>query len=344
MRRDDPTVTQRVQVVTSHAAEYMQRWWGGAAAPPSVVHMYGRLLLAAGCGPARVPTCSHTLRHAPTRVETKLTDEEYDCWYDYAIFEDYPQFCDGVVVDYGPTSRDYRECGRHEIRVDFFYPVMVCALLLFDAGELRVLRVDDPNVFRIIVSMLPPWDGDAAAPCNARMSEALNSLCAIEYTGSDSLSEIQSRSAAALIERCAGTLTEVRRFLLWPEHQPALAQCMRLEVLTRASGNSDKHVLWLGLSQLHTLCDVSVREISFAALAAALPRLHTLDACYFRMDESAAPGPVDGFEDLLPRLRVFRFRGLWPEEEDECDAAAAPPRLPLLQELVWMSRRVASAV
>jgi hypothetical protein len=165
------------------------------------------------------------------------------------------------------------------------------------------------------------------------MSEALNSLCAIEYTGSDSLSEIQSRSAAALIERCAGTLTEVRRFLLWPEHQPALAQCMRLEVLTRASGNSDQHVLWLGLSQLHTLCDVSMREISFAALAAALPRLHTLDACYFRMDESAAPGPVDGFEDLLPRLRVFRFRGLWPE--DECDAAAAPPRLPLLQELVW---------
>jgi hypothetical protein len=335
MHIDDPTLTQRVQAVTSHTAEYMQRWWGGAAVPRSVAQNYGRLL-AAGRGPARVPTCSHTLRHAPTREETPLTDED-ESWYDDAVFEDYPQFRDGVVVDYGPTSREFRESGRRSMQVSFFYPVIVWALSLLEAGELRALRVKDPNVFRIIDSMLPPLGG----PLKTRVSEALNSLSAIEFTGDNSLSEIQSRSAAALIERCSGTVTEVRGLHLWHAHQTAIAPCMRLESLTCASSYSGEHDLWLGLSQLHTLRDVDVKKVSFATLAAALPRLQTLHA---RSDwrcergQSAEPLSVDGFfEDLLPRLRVFHFSGLWPEQEEaECDGTAPPPpRLPLLQELVW---------
>jgi hypothetical protein len=90
---------------------------------------------------------------------------------------------------------------------------------------------------------------------------------------------------------------------------------------------------WLGLSQLHTLRDVHLNVVSTAAIAAALPRLHTLTAYaipLLSLDE------VSGFfTDLLPRLRVFHFRGWWPVEA--ATSAAAP--LPLLEELVWIEHK-----
>jgi hypothetical protein len=145
-RRDDPALTQRVQAVTSHAAEYTQRWWCHAfSSPRTVVQMYGRLLVAGGRGPPRVPTCSLTLRHALTHEETVLVDNIYGWSYDDATFDEYPRFHDGRVVDYGFTSLEFCESGEYEVNVDFFYPVMVWALSLFDAGELRVLRVKDPS-------------------------------------------------------------------------------------------------------------------------------------------------------------------------------------------------------
>jgi hypothetical protein len=308
--RNDSTITQQVQAVTSHAAEYVQRWWSGAApVAPSMVQMYGQLLLAGGRGPARIPTCCHTLRHVPTRVETQLTDE--DDWDGHPIFEEYPKFRDGVVVDYGPTSLEFRESGRYAIRVDFFYPIIVRALWLFDAGELRALRVRDPNVFRIIASMLPPFeDGEGGASGKNRISQALDSLCAIEKTISSSHWKLQSDAAAALIERCAGTLTEVRGQMLREEHQPALARCKRLESLSVMY--VDDSSIWLGLSQLHTLCDVDLAQVSFAAIAAALPQLHTLKAVGYRDD------PVEAaafFADLLPRLRVFTAAASGPGVE-----------------------------
>jgi hypothetical protein len=91
---------------------------------------------------------------------------------------------------------------------------------------------------------------------------------------------------------------------------------------------------WLGLSQLHTLRGVDLDEVSPAAIAAALPRLHTLTT--FRHTDAHNPASAAGFfTDLLPQLRVFHFKGKWSVEASECPSPAPPPPLPLLEELVW---------
>jgi hypothetical protein len=95
--------------------------------------------------------------------------------------------------------------------------------------------------------------------------------------------------------------------------------------------------VWLGLSQLHTLHDVDLDQVSVAAIAAALPRLHTLTAHRY-CDHAANDSVVAGFfTDLLPRLRVFRFCGKWSTAIEEPVAAPAPLPLPLplLEELGW---------
>jgi hypothetical protein len=74
-----PSVMPRVRAVTSHAAAYTQRWWCGtifsgqhifvpgggshALTDREPARMSARLLIAAGCGSARVPTCENALRH-----------------------------------------------------------------------------------------------------------------------------------------------------------------------------------------------------------------------------------------------------------------------------------------
>jgi hypothetical protein len=80
-----------------------------------------------------------------------------------------------------------------------------------------------------------------------------------------------------------------------------------------------------------TLRGVYFGQVSAAAIAAALPRLHTLTAygC------NSAVAVAGFFTDLLPRLRVFHFDGQWPVEGEEIDALI-PPSLPLLEELVWV--------
>jgi hypothetical protein len=89
--------------------------------------------------------------------------------------------------------------------------------------------------------------------------------------------------------------------------------------------------VWLGLSQLHTLHDVDLKKVSVAAIAAALPRLHTL----YALGELADSSVAGFFTDLLPRLRVFRFRGVWPVVAAESAPPTAPPWLPRLEELKW---------
>jgi hypothetical protein len=71
-----------------------------------------------------------------------------------------------------------------------------------------------------------------------------------------------------------------------------------------------------------------------AAIAAALPRLHTLSVFAFGAVADAA---VAGFfEDLLPRLQNFEFGGLWSQDPDSRDftSSLSPPRsLPHLRTL-----------
>jgi hypothetical protein len=115
---------------------------------------------------------------------------------------------------------------------------------------------------------------------------------------------------------------------------PVLARCTRLEVLTHVFSYTP--AVWVGLTQLHTLHGVDLTKVSIAAIAAALPKLHSLRVSYYAGGDPAA---VAGFfTDVLPRLRLVHFEGKWPPEE--AAAVTAPPlrQLPLLKELVWRER------
>jgi hypothetical protein len=76
---------------------------------------------------------------------------------------------------------------------------------------------------------------------------------------------------------------------------------------------------------------VSFIDVPVAAIAAALPRLHTLHAG----NDSRGPefAAATFFDDLLPRLQSFHFVGWWPEDEGE-PRSLVP--LPLLQDLLWL--------
>jgi hypothetical protein len=95
--------------------------------------------------------------------------------------------------------------------------------------------------------------------------------------------------------------------------------------------------VWLGLTHLHTLRGVDLGSVSVAAIAAALPRLHTLAAFVNEDDDSPVPHTaVAGFfEVLVPRLRALHYHGLWPAEDDQARVAIVPQPLPLLQELIF---------
>jgi hypothetical protein len=327
---------------TSHAAEYMQRWCVGpaVASPSETAQMCALVLTAAGCGPARVPTCEHTLQHGRTRAETRVAfyDDDDNAWCKFGLFEDYPRFRDDGAVDYGPRSRELGSAGRVAMRVACFYPLFVRALSLFGRGELRALRVGDADAFRIILLML---SADARLLWNSHLTRAIESLRVVELIGSHTVSEVQGRAAAVLIERCARSVAELHGLLpgilICKGSQPVLSRCTRLEALTNASRYQP--AVWLDLSHLHTLHDVDFRQVAPATIAVALPRLRDLKA-HCRHDGAFS---TQGFlEDLLPRLRVFHFEGTWPAIMDDDPTSSlssvSPAPLPFLEELVWNVR------
>jgi hypothetical protein len=161
-------------------------------------------------------------------------------------------------------------------------------------------------------------------------------LCAVSWRGYRTRDARVVRSAFAFVERCAATLTELDCFLIVKSDAAdrALARCTRLECLSSAALYAPSS--WLGLSQLHTLRGVDLYVVSMSTIAAALPRLHTLDATLDTRDPPLAA--VTGFfEDLLPRLQVFNFFGSWPQDAETNGRTDSPPlcALPVLQELVW---------
>jgi hypothetical protein len=191
--------------------------------------------------------------------------------------------------------------------------LLVRALSLFERGELRELRVGDPRVFDLIVCAIARDEkalgfavdsqdkGDAKIPSvGESLTHALEPLSVV---ASDS--NVGSDAAVALIARHKDTITEIACVNVSDNGNQVLRSCKRLELLTRA--NRYDPSAWLGLSQLHTLCGVNLRIVTCAAIAAALPRLHTLDAFSFGSVSSA--GLRGFFEHLLPRLRSFHFTG-----------------------------------
>jgi hypothetical protein len=155
-----------------------------------------------------------------------------------------------------------------------------------------------------------------------------------------SLRVIKSKSATlpvALIQRCAATLTELDGHQMGDDAFGALSRCTRLESLTLNNWTDCPPAAWLGLSQLHTLSGVSLTDVSPTAIAAALPRLHTL-----HLYNGHGDFPVAAFYDeLLPRLRSFHLEGRWPRTSDAAEMADVhPPPLLLLEDLKWRGRGV----
>jgi hypothetical protein len=329
---------QRVRAVTSHAAAYVQRWWCGpdgcghhtyvpgsgsvAPAEPEFHRVSARMLITAGRGPARVPTCEQALRDARTKFY-HLVDVENEDWFLTNSFR-YDLRFEEWHDDYDVKTRALRNMRLRTARVDDLSPVLMRALSLFGPGELRALRVLDVAVFRLVASLLPT--ASSSAP---QIEQAIDALCAVQVGGSFAPSP-DIGSLSTLLKRHSATITEFDAELsptMLKEAASALACCTRLESLTRAHFYNP--AVWLGLSQLHTLRGVDLGKVSFAVIAAALPKLHTLTAFGGRN-----PAQVAGFfTDLLPRLRVFRFSGKWPAAQEQPASIVAP--LPLLQELVW---------
>jgi hypothetical protein len=211
--------------------------------------------------------------------------------------------------------------------------LLLWALSLFHPGELVALRVKAPEMLDLI---LPSVD---ASSLRATAPQALGPLCALGW--SQSANNGSNSPIFGFIERYAATLTELDCPILFmcSAANRALARCTRLESLASASRYTP--AAWLGLSQLHTLRGVDFFDVPAATIADALPRLHTLVASIHpSYGNYARPAAVCGFfEKLLPRLRSFRFYGIWPKAPlaaiDNFESRNGERRLPRLEELAW---------
>jgi hypothetical protein len=197
-------------------------------------------------------------------------------------------------------------------------------------GELPSLHVTNSAIFFDFEFRRSRGDDQAAA-----LSQALNSVQSLMCPNLGGYAPC----ALGLVKRSVGTLKELdckelgsyclQEADAWNE---VLPRCTRLERLTFAS--SFLPAAWLGLSQLHTLLDVDLSVVSVAAIAAALPRLHTFGVTCLGPVETAVVALAGFFDTLLPRLRSFRFNGPKWCVDDAIPTGPAQP-LPLLEELVW---------
>jgi hypothetical protein len=163
------------------------------------------------------------------------------------------------------------------------------------------------------------------APRNEPVSRAVTALRVVKAENST----LPDR----LIQQCAAALTEVDGFCLSNDARLAISRCARLESLSLGSWYRFPRTALLGLSQLHTLRGASFCDVPAAAIAAALPRLHTLHLNHVGtgFDSSVAAF----YDTLLPRLRSFHMEGMWPNTSDDADTSDVPP-LPLLEDLKWI--------
>jgi hypothetical protein len=195
------------------------------------------------------------------------------------------------------------------------------AVALLRAGELRTLRVTHPTILAFILSALAQREsaGDVV-----EVSQVFAPLRVVEWAGLTNSPE----ATFVLLERYAASIRELNCRLLTrcDAADKLLPRCIELESLTFARYYAPS--AWLQLSQLHTLRGVDLHDVSMAAIAAALPRLHTL--IVFAFESRVPSASVAGFfDDLLPRLQVFQYIGQWPQDLDSDDASPSCPPLPL---------------
>jgi hypothetical protein len=300
-----PSIVQRGQAVTSRAAEYLKLWGCEAA------HL-AQLLIVAGGGHARIPTCESTMwQTSVTKVSKRALSlvGPRELWPlhvhqggDFCALERYMDrkqkvlgsVCAVELAATGASLPDECASGQYEPR------------------RLNWALAGGWSLFAKPVPEHRSWHG----------------------------------AAVDIIEQHAATITALAGPLPGSQlcrNRPrtcVLARCVRLESLTHASRYSA--AVWLGLTQLHTLRDVDLEAVSFADMAAALPQLRTLTTV-FRPTNSqvymAGLSLVGFHEDLLLRLRVFHFKGYWPEgAATDGSSSIEDAPLPLLQELLWESR------
>jgi hypothetical protein len=216
------------------------------------------------------------------------------------------------------------------------------ALLLLAPGELQELQLHPPGVTQgtcdFIRSMLNQMAAgfhseiDDGTERHVPVSRALTSLRVVKAWGN------KAPFLAALMQQCAANFIELECSVLDDDAVRALPHCTRLKSLTFFDIFwKCPPAAWLGLSQLHTLRGVSLRVVSAAAIAAALPQLHTLHLCHY--DARVEFSPAAFYDELLPRLRSFHLEGLWPKPGEETEMIDAAP-LPLLEDLMWCSEGV----
>jgi hypothetical protein len=289
------------------------------------------MLIASGRSPARVPACEQALLHVLAKFY-HLVDGADESWFEGVRLR-YDLRFDKWHDDYDAKTRDWRE--KHDVRtayVDNFTPVLTRALSLLGPGELPALRVRDLDVFRL---MTPQFE------------QAIDALRVVQVDRYDGASPDMG-PLVAVLERHSSTITGLNLALnkeMLAEAASAIASCTRLESLIGASRLAP--AAWIGLSQLHTLRDVDLDKVSMAAIAAALPRLHTIHAHCFTTATPNSDAVAGFFTDLLPRLREFRFFGEWPmaraelavaasaAQLDRAAAAATTLPLPLLEVFKW---------
>jgi hypothetical protein len=192
------------------------------------------------------------------------------------------------------------------------------ALSLLSPGELQELRLPGEGA---------TWSFIQSAVEQEKATASVFALLRVIQGG-------HVRPPVAVMQQCAATLTELDCFAAFrDDFASVLQRCTRLESLSLCLCDMCPPAAWLGLSQLHTLRGVSLRDVPAATIAAALPRLHTLHVDHrgYRVDFT-----VDSFYDeLLPRLRSFGLDGAWPKAGDgmEIDDAL----FLLLEDLKWNS-------
>jgi hypothetical protein len=268
---------------------------------------------------------------------TNYTLEYFQHWHEVAVFE---LAAARMMLAAGGGTAQAHTCEQTFRHIRFgtskgeddgvTSALLLRALALLRVGELHTVRVTDPSVAKFILSALVQREENITGDVKGKAQRVFAPLRVVEW------GERASDPGAVfpLIERYAATITELN----CPVESQCdaannlLTRCIQLESLTDACYYAPS--AWLQLSQLHTLREVNLSVVSMAAIASALPRLHTLHV--FSYSTALPAAAVAGFfEDLLPRLEDFASTQWWPQDPISQATASlhAPPPLPRLRTL-----------
>jgi hypothetical protein len=135
------------------------------------------MLIAAGRGPARLPTCEQAMRVGKMKFYHLVAASNED-WFEADRLRHDLGFREWQD-DYDATTRAVRNMmWLRTARVDDFSPVLMRALSLFRPGELRALHVTDVDVFGVVMSLLRKASANGSGRAAPQMEQVTDALCA----------------------------------------------------------------------------------------------------------------------------------------------------------------------